>query len=113
MRLKTFGLLAILAALAAFPVVCLAQAAGVAVPAEAAPLAAIISIVTSLVGLLTGIMQWLPTGMHTPVNVVITVLGGTLGVLGTLPPGASLTVILVGGVAAVISRFKTKGGWTI
>ena len=111
---KVLGLLTILAALAAFPVGCLAQAAGVdATTAGTFTPASIVAILVSVAGLIAGIQQWLPEGTHTVVNGVILFLGGAAAALKELPPGASLTMIAFALVGVIVSRFRTKGGWKL
>ena len=107
---KVLGLLLTLAALAAFPVVCLAQAAGVDAPTAAGfPFAVVIAIGAAAVGVLGAILNFLPAGTRTYVNAaigIVVAIGATLTDLQQTHPTASMMAVALACIGAIIGRTK-------
>lgn len=102
------------AALALFPVVVAAQATDLPAPVAGIPWPMIAGILSSVIGVLVAIKQWLPAGTHTIVNGIIGIGGQVAASLAGLPLGASLAMAVTSLVGIAVARFRTKdGGWAL
>lgn len=111
MKLTTRSLLCI-AFLAAIPSFALAVGNGSSTdPAGPIPWATIAAVITSIVGVIAGVKQWLPSGTHTVVNAVILYGGLVASAIGALPVSAGIGAGLIALAGVIVSRFRAKGGW--